>query len=355
MVELKTLSRYPFLDVSRDYVSENDITVKELFDDPLYERARVIGIERIDNAFENGDVGERSLATKNDCIMELLSYPIARMITVCVGNTYFKRRYALGEAVHAYKNLIKENISFLLDVAEEFDLKVKQDENDKLSVYFTDYLHSAPTRYKSWKMINRDMKNGYVYLSKRNLARLIQEKLRDRINYELDQKDCNQLIYKTFEEDIERFRNKLKLRKKKISAKPIGEFKTEMLPPCMKNILSSIQNGENVPHMGRFAFVSFLNSLSLNVNEILKLFSSAPDYEEEKTRYQVEHITGRGSSTSYKPPSCEKMNTYGLCPTEEKDRLCKKVPHPMSYYRAKWRRSKKDKKKSTKKKRENKK
>jgi DNA primase large subunit len=104
----------------------------------------------------------------------------------------------------------------------------------------------------------------------------------------------------------------------------------------MKNLLTSIQAGENVPHMGRFALVAFLNSIKLSTNDILKLFSTAPDFEEDKSRYQVEHITGVFSSTSYKPPGCEKMRTYGICPVEEIDEICKKKRHPLSYYRAKW-------------------
>jgi DNA primase large subunit len=88
--------------------------------------------------------------------------------------------------------------------------------------------------------------------------------------------------------------------------------------------------------MGRFALVSFLNSLQLNTNEILKLFSNAPDYQEDRTRYQVEHITGTSSSISYKSPGCDKMRTYGICPVDKMDDLCRRIRHPISYYSAKW-------------------
>ncbi len=113
MVELSTLAKYPFLKASKTYVKDNALSVEELLDDPLYERARMIGVERLDNTFKDRDVGNRTLATEYDCVMELLSYPIARMVAVCIDDVYFKRRYALGEAVHAYKNLINESISFL--------------------------------------------------------------------------------------------------------------------------------------------------------------------------------------------------------------------------------------------------
>jgi DNA primase large subunit len=95
--------------------------------------------------------------------------------------------------------------------------------------------------------------------------------------------------------------------------------------------------------MGRFAVVSFLTSLKLSTNDILEIFSRAPDFEEEKTRYQVEHIAGDISSTSYKPPACDKMRTYGLCPSDKIDDICKKKRHPLSYYKYKWYQEKKKK------------
>ena len=337
MVELSLLSKYPFLNASKIYVKENNLSVEELLDDPLYERARATGVERLDNAFKNRDVGDRTIATESDCIMELLSYPIARMIAVCIEDNYFKKRYALGEAIHAYKSLINETTSFLIDISKEFNLNVKYSrDTNKIDIHFVDYLHYAPTRYKEWKMINRGMKRGYIQISHRDLARIIQEALRAKINEELDSRSCSKSIYKTFSSDILRIQNLVMIHRKNIEAEPIGKLDIKKLPPCMKNILAAIQAGENVPHIGRFAIVSFLNSLKLNSNDILKIFSSAPDFEEEKTRYQVEHITGSSSSTSYKPPGCEKMRTYGICSIEEIDDLCRKKRHPLSYYRAKW-------------------
>jgi len=345
MVELSTLAKYPFLNASKTYVKDNALSVEELLDDPLYERAHIIGVERLDNAFKDRDVGNRILATEYDCVMELLSYPIARMVAVCIDDVYFKRRYALGEAVHAYKNLINESTSFLLDVSKEFNLRVKcTEDTNKLSIYFTDYLRNAPTRYKEWKMINREMKAGYIHISHRDLARLIQEALRSRINNELDARKCNRVISDTFSSDINRIKNKVMMHRKKMEAAPVGKLDIEKLPPCMKEILAAIKSGENVPHMGRFALVAFLNSLRLNTNDVLKLFSSAPDFEEEKTRYQVEHITGSTSSTAYTPPGCDKMRTYGICPADKMDELCKRKRHPLSYYKAKWNKNSKKEK-----------
>ncbi|MDH7507114.1 MAG: DNA primase large subunit PriL [Candidatus Thermoplasmatota archaeon] len=344
MIELLTLSKYPFLNASKKYVTENNLSIEELLTDPLYERARVRGIERLDNAFNKKDVGNYSLVTETDCLMELLSYPISRMIAVCIDDVYFKRRYALGESVHAYKNLINEPTTFLINIVKEFKLNVKYFyDTNKLGIYFVDYLRNAPTRYKEWKMINRDMDKGYIIISHKDLARIIQEALRNRINEELDNRICDSTVSMVFSSDITRIKNMVIKHRKNIQTAPLGKLDYKKLPPCIKNILSAIQSGENVPHMGRFALVSFLHALKLSNKEILDQFATAPDFEEEKTRYQIEHITGSSSSTSYKPPGCDKMRTYGICPVEEIDELCKKKKHPLSYYIAKWSQEKENK------------
>jgi len=341
MRELSTLAKYPFLNETKIYIKENGPSINELLEDMLYERARSIGIERLDNALKNRNVGDRSLATESDCIMETLSYPIARMVAVCVGDNYFKKRYALGEAYHAYRSLLNEPTPFLLEVSKELDINVKFNENsNRITVFFTYYLRHAPTRYKEWKMVNRDVDNGYITLTRKDFARILLEALRKRINSELEERECNKSILKSFSNDIRRFQNMVNLHKKKIEAAPVGKVSIDKLPPCMKDILRAIQAGENVPHMGRFALVAFLSSLKLSTNEILKIFSSAPDYEEDKTRYQVEHIMGISSSTTYKSPGCDKMRTYGICPGDKMDDICKKLNHPLSYYNTKWRQEK---------------
>jgi DNA primase large subunit len=341
MRELTTLAKYPFLQDTRRFIKENGPSVDELLNDPPYERARIIGIERLDNALKNRDVGVRSLASESDCIMEILSYPVARMVAVCIGDPYFKKRYALGEASHMYTQLLNEPTSFLLSVAQELDVTVRYNtEKNTIKIFFKDYLRHAPTRYKEWKMVNRGIRNGFLTISHKDLARILLESLRERINKELLTRDCDKNASNAFSGDIRRFQNLLAMQKKKIEATPVGKVSIEKLPPCMKDVLSAIQSGENVPHMGRFALVAFLSSLKLSTTEILKLFSTAPDYQEDKTRYQVEHITGASSSTEYKCPGCEKMRTYGICAVDKMDDLCRKIRHPLTYYSTKWKQEK---------------
>jgi DNA primase large subunit len=72
----------------------------------------------------------------------------------------------------------------------------------------------------------------------------------------------------------------------------------------------------------------------MDVNAIAELYARSPDFDPEKTMYQVEHITGRGGSgTEYSAPACAAMRTTGLC--VHQDPLCEKVNHPLSYYKTK--------------------
>jgi DNA primase large subunit len=64
------------------------------------------------------------------------------------------------------------------------------------------------------------------------------------------------------------------------------------------------------------------------------------------TTYQVRHITGDGMGRRYTPPECSTMRTNGLC--VDQDSLCQSgIRHPLSYYRAKFRRSRKEKEEKT--------
>ncbi|HDO19389.1 MAG TPA: hypothetical protein ENG74_01550 [Thermoplasmatales archaeon] len=330
-IEIKKLAMYPFLSSTREFVRGLNISVEELLTDIAYEKARTFGIERLENAFMKGDVADRKLISEVDFLAEILSYPIARMIATCVQDRYFIKRYALGEAVHASKHLSKESKDFLVFVGKDLGLDVTDDGNT-LKLHFIDYLRYAPTRYKKWKLVNRTLEGGWVSLSKEDFTRIIQEVVMKKISNELEGRSCEELVMDTFGREIERFKGMVLAHKKRIERQPVGKISITKLPPCMRMILSAIQSGENVPHMGRFAFVAFLNALGISRGEMLKLFSTAPDFDEERTIYQIDHITGRISSTKYAPPGCDKMKTYGLCPSDRIDNICKRVRNPVSYY-----------------------
>ncbi len=340
MADVRKLAIYPFLTESKEFVRKMNITIDEILTDIVYEKTRLFGVERVMNALDKGDVGDRKLRSESDFISEILSHAVAKMIAVCVKDNFVIRRYALGEAVHAYRHLVNEDIDFILNVCRDLKLNVERYDGG-VKIHFIDYLEYAPTSYQKWKLINRTLDRGFVHIENKNLRdliRIVQEAVMKKIILDISDKVCIDTVEDVFRKEIERIREYLAKRKKRLSSRPVGKVNLADIPPCMKEILSMIQSGENVPHMGRFAIVAFFHALGISREEIFKLFSAAPDFDEERTRYQIDHITGRISSTEYSPPGCDKMRTYGLCPTEKMDDICRSVKHPISYY---WKKVKK--------------
>jgi DNA primase large subunit len=102
----------------------------------------------------------------------------------------------------------------------------------------------------------------------------------------------------------------------------------------MQALILALTSGTSLTHAGRFALTTFIHTIGMDVTGIAQLYARSPDFDAEKTMYQVEHITGRGGSgTEYTAPACAAMKTTGLC--TRPDALCEKVNHPLSYYKLK--------------------
>ncbi len=110
----------------------------------------------------------------------------------------------------------------------------------------------------------------------------------------------------------------------------LGPIDESRYPPCMNALLAALLTGRNLTHMGRFALTAFLHTIGLSTTRIVELYQRSPDFDIEKTLYQVEHISGR-SGTEYTPPSCATMETNGLC--AGRDGLCERINSPLGYYR----------------------
>lgn len=96
---------------------------------------------------------------------------------------------------------------------------------------------------------------------------------------------------------------------------------TGSTPPCMDAIINEIKSGGNPSHQARFAVAAYTlrkchdlegKPIEDCVEEVVNLFRTVADFDEKKTRYQVEHIAGlRGGHKFYMPPSCQEMNSLG--------------------------------------------
>ena len=344
-MELAQLANYPFLSESLTYLKEHGPSLEDLLSDIAYERTRIQGKERILEAIRDGSIKDHGQISDADSLAELLSYVAARILVSCVNDPYLIKRYALAEATAVKNRLENEDFSFVVDVARELDLDVTI-VNGTCKIHFAHYLkNTSQLRSKSWKIANQKLEKGYVILDKIRLARVIQQALQTRIEGELPA-EVNEEILRDLKGHISVIKKEIEERKDKFKAQDFGKLRVTKLPPCIRQLLAKVQAGENLPHSGRFALTAFLHSLGMSSDEILALFASSPDFDESKTRYQIEHITGKISGTEYTPPECSTMKSYGICFGE--DSLCRKewMTHPLKYYRIKDKGSKREKTKT---------
>lgn len=182
---------------------------------------------------------------------------------------------------------------------------------------------------KYWKLVNRVLDKGYVYLRKIDVARLISEAVKWRL---MEKKGKTPDLPPMMKEMIDKIRIKLENQKKDRGIdQGFSEVSRECFPPCISKMLSEVLAGKNISHQPRFTLTSFLIKVGLSVDEVVQIFSNVPDFDENLTRYQVEHIAGiKGGGTKYTPPSCNTLRTYNLC---EKNEFCKNINHPLTCYR----------------------
>jgi len=297
---------------------------------PILERAQ----KRIEEAILFGSIREQS--QKDD--IEIPSFPIAVMMTAATSDRPLKRRYALAEAKRASELLKDEDTDMIVGIAENFDWKIKPIQEDgqtyDLTLLFTDFLKNAANLHsKKWKLVNRRMLNGEVYLTKTEASRLLEEEVRRHIEEKLDIKVGS--LPDTITKRVEQLNQLFSERKAKIKMEELPkEVVIPAFPPCITRLYDTISSGRNISHIGRFALTSFLVNVGMTTENVTNLFRALPDFRERLTWYQVEHIAGRrGSRTKYIPPKCETLQTHGVC--QNKDEICREIRHPLAYYRRK--------------------
>ncbi len=323
-------ANFPFVNDAAKYVESLDFQLDELFSEKAFEQIRERGKERVLEAISEG-------ITRNVCSdrvgaeKELLSYPVARILVSCINDGYLIRRYALAEAKSAYERVKELKDIKLKELADDFNIDAEINERAVI-IHFTDYIRYASAIHEpKWKLVNRNMNRGKVTLIKEDFSRVLEEAVRKRIEsslpLEVPAKICTSL-----ERYLLEIRSSLTTRKSVFSIEEFKEIMPDCFPPCMVHALSNAQAGVNLPHSMRFALTSFLLNIGMNTEGIMELFKVSPDFDEERTRYQVMHIHG-ATGTTYTSPSCATMITYGNC--YGKEALCERISHPLSYYRKK--------------------
>ncbi|OPY53060.1 MAG: DNA primase large subunit PriL [Methanosaeta sp. PtaU1.Bin060] len=319
-----SISDYPFTQEAAEQVRKAGYSLDSLLEKTSFKSVRSRAAERVLGAI-GGQIPDRRANSDAEALAELLSYPLARVIVSCLDDQHLQRRYALAEAKLAFSRM-KDEKDALLQLAR--DLGLHPEGTEALRLHFAEYIRAAHRMHApKWKLVNRDLCEGYLTVTREELMRLLEEVIRDKVQkglpLDVDEKVCAKLT-----EYLDPLRSEMQ----KVNASQkadLGQVEQGAFPPCMRKMLSDVASGTNLAHSARFALVSFLLQINMGSEDVISLFNTSPDFDQERTRYQVEHIAG-ASGTKYRPPSCATMATYGNCPGE--DELCRRIRHPLSYY-----------------------
>jgi DNA primase large subunit len=325
------LAKYPFLKDTAAYMKRLGLEIEELTSPELAQilnRAK----ERLEQAILFVYTGQK---VAND--VEIPSFPVAIMLAIATKNSFVKKRYALAEAKQSYLDFQGESAERLIAIACDFDWDIIPNVDSGIpsgffSVRLADYLRNIThLRDEKWKLVNRVLAHGRVYLNQHDVARLLQEEVQRRIDARLEAKEVPQ-----FPQPIMDIADKLvEMAKEKIGESEMEGFPKEVsqtaFPPCIAVLYDSASHGRHMGHVARFTLTSFLLTIGMTPEKVAEAFKTSSDYNARLTRYQVEHIAGsKGSGTKYTPPSCSTLQTHGVCTNN--DELCRRVHHPLNYY-----------------------
>jgi DNA primase large subunit len=328
------IAKYPFLADAGQYLKDQGFSLEQFGVDPDLKQLVDKAFERIkvaaDGKIYKSDLIEDQASNQAALPREVFSFLLAIVLLKLSGMHTLIKRFALAEARRAEKYLERDLANISDESKKQLAIKIIDDlfsvKVEKLDDYFvipvSDYLkHSINFHEREWKLINRHVENGQVFLSPHETVRLIRKELGTYINSKIINAKTPTMI-PGFEDSV----NKLLLLSKKFKTFTVttGEY-----PPCIKHAIDILEKGENLPHSGRFMLATFLLSKGQSVQQIAPLFKNAPDYNPRVTIYQLNHLAGAsGSGTQYSCPSCEKLKTQSLCfATSE----CDNIINPLQF------------------------
>jgi len=348
VADLVRLAYYPFLPEVREAVREAGPDLSAVLRSPLYDGVRRRAVERVEGALGDG-FGPAQVVDERTGLLELLSIPLARMLIVALAEKTVIARYAASESRLVRQRLLNEaDGEATTDAAAA--LRIACEPGDATwKMHFSVYIGLAPLSEPAWKLIRRPVAAGYLWLDRDDMARLIEEALKRRIIEDLEAERARTIpeeVKALLQPMLDALAPKLEEARELWSQGDFGPVKPELFPPCIKEIFESLKRSENVPHHGRFAFATFLHTVGWNSEQILDYLASTPNFDREKSRYQIEHVTGGKSVQAYTPPGCSTMQTNGVCPLAKRDGLCFKIKHPLNYYRAQLRFRRQDEEKA---------
>lgn len=325
-ISTNILCKYPFLDASKARVTERDIAPV----DALYTYPGII--DKVRTVFSDAlDGKERTSALGHDSEESMFLYPWLRIILLHLNMPRVTFKVANLVSKHYGTLLATEDEGTLVRIASDQGFTVQQAREREVmmlgtvphpfTIPFVDYLKVAVAfKAAPWKLVNRPVDKGLVYLRKHDLARMVEEVLKVKIN-EIHRAQARDALDGTITSDpmVAGLMEQLRTMSSEKLVASAGNFDglpvdDSSFPPCINGILDKNAKGINLTHVERLFLVYFLLTIGKPVEEVLDLFRIQPDFNEKIARYQVEFAAGkRGKGTAYKPHNCATLESLNIC------------------------------------------
>ena len=334
-VTTEEMAKYPFLPQARQRISDLGFDFETIINIPfIRERAK----QRVSASFDFKARFSRPLETNPQT--EIASFALALAYASGINDKKMIERFALYEAdqINAYLKAEK-HLEVVLEIARAFNWNVRVEEKDGQSIIslpFIKFLENS-TRGRlhhdpKWKFVNRVVTAGWVRVSPFELARLLQEEVRTRIEENAKRELGN--IPQKMQMDIEELKAEFLKRKPTLEEfDQIVRAQESEYPPCITGLLKRAALGQHMSHVERFTLVTYLLHQGVSVDSIANLFSGMPDFNVEKTRYQVENLAGLryGENKPYTTYNCSSLQTHGVC-SGPVDQICRTIRNPLTYH-----------------------
>lgn len=368
---LKLTTRYPWLPSFEKY--RPDLASKhpsEFISEAFLKYSRENLKERILIFFKAAFNNLEEISNYKSDDMNVYLYLILKILSYIFNDKVITNRIANLYSKITKTELNKENDYNLYYICNDLDIdllfdpkptiyriNVLKDEREILKtnfrIHYADYLKLATNLRDDYrKLIHNPVSKGYVFIKKRNIIRLLQENVRQKFLFNENENVAalenfkKQLFnLKEFKELHDKILLEWKDKKEDFEYSFDIGFKegldiSSIFPPCTKEILSKAREGQNLQHTERLIIVFFLHALNYPVDKITNIFSTLPDFDRDKTTYQVNFAKNKG----YTPYSCASIKSLNLCMASKyKDMLClegyfskkfntqKKISHPLFY------------------------
>ena len=325
------LAKYPFLADVGEYLRGLGFTLEQLGDDPDFDNVRQKALDRIYEATQEGKVYKPTNSDSSDLPLEVFSFLLAIILLKQSRANFLIKKFAMQEARGAEllleRDLGNATTNDQIELTRKIIWDLTQIEIEKREKYFViavpDYLRRAVSFHaKEWKLINRRVASGMVYLNHHEIVRLIRQEL---VNY-----ISNKIYAATTPPAVSGLQGIVdKLISLNETFRPQTTRYSGKMPPCIQHAITTLSEGKNLSHAGRFMLATYLIYRGHDVNDIVPYFKNAPDYNSSITLYQLKHLAGKtGSYVKYNCQSCAKLNTLNLC---HRTKECNGITNPIQF------------------------